>query len=128
MTRKVQHEAPDPGVLVLPQRRDRLVVAVKALVGVDDGLVQERRRRRGQVGVHHAVAVVRNEFVLEELRKRGGRHRSLTEVVHGVLHRLELDLENHPEQPIAPDHSAEQLRIVAAVDLPDRPVHEHHAH
>ena len=127
MTRQVQHEASDPRVLVLPQWRDGLPVVVDAAVGVDDGLVQECPGRGGQVGVHHPVVVVGHQLALEDLGERRGRHPAFPEVVQGVVHGVELDLQDHPEQSVAPDHGSEQLGVVAAVDLPDGAVREHQA-
>ena len=98
---------------------------VGAVVGVDQGLIEQRTRRSRNVRVHQPDRRIGDDF-RKPVRKRRGRDKFALGAVDGVRHDIELGREDDPEQPVAPDHEVEELRIVRARRGLDAAVGEHH--
>lgn len=111
---EIEEEPRDRRVLLRLQRRQRLVVLLGRLVGVDDHLIEEADWRCGEVAEHHAVAVVRGDHLVERRGEVGGRDGALGEPVHLAGHQAELRLDDHPEEPVAADPRTEQVGSFSA--------------
>ena len=123
----VQHQSRDPGVLVRGQPRDGGARVVHTSIGVDDRLLEQAVGRGREVGIHHADVVIGDHLVLDDVRDLACRDQPLLEAIDLVGHGVELDLDDHPEEPVAADRGTEQLGVVDAADLAQGPVGQDHS-
>ena len=95
---------------------------VDAAVAVEDDLVEEAPGRGGQVAVHHPDGLVGDHLVLDDVRDVGRGDEPLLEAVDLVGHGLQLDLDDHAEEPVTADRRAEELGVGVAADAAHRAV------